>query len=177
MRTPLPLDLVSVARLDEGDDVSKEAAKLFALELFREDKVSMAAARRWRRLCSSPPNTPFHSTMESSPSQGCLRMPKPLQRSPPPATRTARVIVGAGRGAAGFMRARRQARIAYCTTSVELGNANLRPTSSMTLIWQRYRPGARSLSGTCICTGTALGRVDATCVALMGPASNAFWPF
>jgi predicted HTH domain antitoxin len=46
----LPSDLVSVARLNEGD-VSQEAAKLIALELFREDKVSMGRAAE---LCRTP---------------------------------------------------------------------------------------------------------------------------
>ena len=39
----LASDLVSVARLGQGD-VSQEAAKLIALELFREDKVSLGRA-------------------------------------------------------------------------------------------------------------------------------------
>jgi predicted HTH domain antitoxin len=43
VRLDLPSDLVSAARLDEGD-VSQEAAKLIALELFREDKVSLGRA-------------------------------------------------------------------------------------------------------------------------------------
>ena len=46
----LPSDLVSVARLDQGD-VSQEAAKLIALELFREDKVSLGRAAE---LCRTP---------------------------------------------------------------------------------------------------------------------------
>jgi predicted HTH domain antitoxin len=46
----LPSDLVSVARLDQGD-VSQEAAKLIALELFREDKVSLDRAAE---LCRTP---------------------------------------------------------------------------------------------------------------------------
>jgi predicted HTH domain antitoxin len=40
----LPADLVSEARLDEGNDVSKDAAKLIALELFREEKISLGRA-------------------------------------------------------------------------------------------------------------------------------------
>jgi predicted HTH domain antitoxin len=40
----LPADLVSVAKLGEGNDVSKEAAKLIALELFREEKISLGRA-------------------------------------------------------------------------------------------------------------------------------------
>jgi predicted HTH domain antitoxin len=46
----LPADLVSAARLNDGD-VSKEAAKLIALELFHEDKVSMGRAAE---LCCTP---------------------------------------------------------------------------------------------------------------------------
>jgi predicted HTH domain antitoxin len=46
----LPSDLVSIARLDQGD-VSQEAAKLIALELFREDKVSLGRAAE---LCRTP---------------------------------------------------------------------------------------------------------------------------
>jgi predicted HTH domain antitoxin len=46
----LPSDLVSVARLDQGD-ISQEAAKLIALELFREDKVSLGRAAE---LCRTP---------------------------------------------------------------------------------------------------------------------------
>jgi predicted HTH domain antitoxin len=46
----LPSELVSIARLDQGD-VSQEAAKLIALELFREDKVSLGRAAE---LCHTP---------------------------------------------------------------------------------------------------------------------------
>ena len=46
----LPADLVSIARLDQGD-ISHEAAKLIALELFREDKVSVGRAAE---LCGTP---------------------------------------------------------------------------------------------------------------------------
>jgi predicted HTH domain antitoxin len=46
----LPDDLVSIARLDQGD-VSQETAKLVALELFREDKVSLGRAAE---LCRTP---------------------------------------------------------------------------------------------------------------------------
>ena len=35
----LPVDLVTAARLDQGNGVSQEAAKLIALELFREDRI------------------------------------------------------------------------------------------------------------------------------------------
>ncbi len=46
----LPADLVSFARLNEGD-VSKEAAKLIALELFHENRVSLGRAAE---LCRTP---------------------------------------------------------------------------------------------------------------------------
>jgi predicted HTH domain antitoxin len=46
----LPADLVSVAKLDQGN-VSHEAAKFIALELFRENKVSMGRAAE---LCKTP---------------------------------------------------------------------------------------------------------------------------
>jgi predicted HTH domain antitoxin len=46
----LPADLVLAARLDNGD-VSKEAAKFIALELFRENKVSLGRAAE---LCRTP---------------------------------------------------------------------------------------------------------------------------
>jgi predicted HTH domain antitoxin len=46
----LPADLVSVARLNDGD-VSKEAANLIALELFHENKVSLGRAAE---LCRTP---------------------------------------------------------------------------------------------------------------------------
>jgi predicted HTH domain antitoxin len=44
----LPADLVQVAQLDAGD-LSKEAAKLLALELFRENKVSLGRAAELSR--------------------------------------------------------------------------------------------------------------------------------
>lgn len=47
----LPLDLVSAAKLDQGGGASREAAKLIALELFREDAVSLGRAAE---LCQSP---------------------------------------------------------------------------------------------------------------------------
>src|SRR3954462_11662363 len=65
---------------------------------------------------------------------------------------------------------------AYCTIIAVRGNANFRPTSSTTLIWQIYRPGATAWSGTCNCTGTALGRVVARSVADTGPALKVFTP-
>jgi predicted HTH domain antitoxin len=46
----LPADLVFVARLNNGD-VSKEAARLIALELFHENKVSLGRAAE---LCRTP---------------------------------------------------------------------------------------------------------------------------
>ena len=46
----LPEDLVKAARLDQGD-VSQEAAKLIALELFREGTVSLGRAAE---LCATP---------------------------------------------------------------------------------------------------------------------------
>lgn len=46
----LPADLVSAAKLNQGD-VSQEAAKLIALELFREGAVSLARAAE---LCATP---------------------------------------------------------------------------------------------------------------------------
>jgi predicted HTH domain antitoxin len=46
----LPVDLINVAKLDIGD-LSKEAAKLLALELFREQKVSLGRAAE---LCQTP---------------------------------------------------------------------------------------------------------------------------
>jgi predicted HTH domain antitoxin len=46
----LPADLVSVAKLDQGN-VSRETAKLIALELFRENKISMGRAAE---LCETP---------------------------------------------------------------------------------------------------------------------------
>jgi predicted HTH domain antitoxin len=46
----LPADLVRVAKLDKGD-LSRETAKLLALELFREDKVSLGRAAE---LCQTP---------------------------------------------------------------------------------------------------------------------------
>ncbi|MGI8743842.1 MAG: UPF0175 family protein [Bryobacteraceae bacterium] len=49
----LPADLVSAARLDQGN-ISQEAAKLIALELFRENKISMGRAAE---LCKTPLET------------------------------------------------------------------------------------------------------------------------
>jgi hypothetical protein len=47
----LPADLVAAAKLDEGGDVSLEAAKLIALDLFREDEISLGRAAE---LCRMP---------------------------------------------------------------------------------------------------------------------------
>lgn len=46
----LPSELLRVANLEEGS-VSQEAAKLLALELYREDKVSLGRAAE---LCQTP---------------------------------------------------------------------------------------------------------------------------
>jgi predicted HTH domain antitoxin len=46
----LPVELVKAAELDRGD-LSKETARLLALELFRENKVSLARAAE---LCQTP---------------------------------------------------------------------------------------------------------------------------
>jgi predicted HTH domain antitoxin len=58
----LPSDLVSVAGLNEGD-VSQEAAKLIALELFREDKISMGKAAELSR-------TPLEAFMQFAADHG-----------------------------------------------------------------------------------------------------------
>jgi predicted HTH domain antitoxin len=46
----LPAELIKAAKLD-GGDVSMEAARLLALELFRENRVSLARAAK---LCQTP---------------------------------------------------------------------------------------------------------------------------
>jgi predicted HTH domain antitoxin len=46
----LPADLVAAAKLDQGN-VSEEAAKLIALELFREGSISLGRAAE---LCTTP---------------------------------------------------------------------------------------------------------------------------
>ena len=51
LHVELPVDLVTAARLDQGTGVSQEAAKLIALELFREDKISLGRAAE---LCQTP---------------------------------------------------------------------------------------------------------------------------
>lgn len=50
MNLELPAELVSAAKLDRGK-VSEEAAKLIALELFREGAVSLGRAAE---LCATP---------------------------------------------------------------------------------------------------------------------------
>lgn len=50
MNLELPAELVSAAKLDRGN-VSHEAAKLIALELFREEAVSLGRAAE---LCDTP---------------------------------------------------------------------------------------------------------------------------
>jgi predicted HTH domain antitoxin len=59
----LPADLVSVANLGSGNDVSREAAKRIALELFREDKISLGRAAE---LC----NTPIEAFMDYAGERG-----------------------------------------------------------------------------------------------------------
>jgi predicted HTH domain antitoxin len=51
LQVELPVDLVAVAKLDQGSGVSQEAAKLIALELFREDQISLGRAAE---LCQTP---------------------------------------------------------------------------------------------------------------------------
>jgi predicted HTH domain antitoxin len=46
----LPADLVSAAKLDQGN-ISQETAKLIAMELFREGTVSLGRAAE---LCATP---------------------------------------------------------------------------------------------------------------------------
>ena len=58
----LPTDLVSAAGLDQGN-VSHEAAKLIALELFRETTVSLGRAAE---LCA----TPFAACMDFAAAHG-----------------------------------------------------------------------------------------------------------
>jgi predicted HTH domain antitoxin len=50
VRIELPADLLKAASL-EGSNVSQEAARLLALELYREDKVSIGRAAE---LCQTP---------------------------------------------------------------------------------------------------------------------------
>ena len=51
LQVDLPIDLVEAAKLDQGSGISQEAAKLIALELFREDRVSLGRAAE---LCQTP---------------------------------------------------------------------------------------------------------------------------
>ena len=50
MDVKLPSELLRVANLEEGS-LSQEAARLLALELYREDKVSLGRAAE---LCQTP---------------------------------------------------------------------------------------------------------------------------
>lgn len=50
LQLELPVEVVTVARLDQGGGVSQEAARLIALELFREDQISL---RRAAELCQT----------------------------------------------------------------------------------------------------------------------------
>ena len=50
MPVELPVDLIKAANLDVGDP-SRETAKLLALELFRENRVSLGRAAE---LCQTP---------------------------------------------------------------------------------------------------------------------------
>lgn len=50
MNVKLPSELLRVANLEEGN-LSEEAARLLALELYREDKVSLGRAAE---LCQTP---------------------------------------------------------------------------------------------------------------------------
>ena len=50
MPLELPADLIRIAQFDTAD-LSKEAARLLALELFRESKVSLGRAAE---LCQTP---------------------------------------------------------------------------------------------------------------------------
>lgn len=51
MRVELPSALLKAANLDENSNLSQEAARLLALELYREDKVSLERAAA---LCQTP---------------------------------------------------------------------------------------------------------------------------
>jgi len=50
VKVKLPVALIQAAKLD-SENLSQEAARLLALELFREEKVSLARAAE---LCSTP---------------------------------------------------------------------------------------------------------------------------
>src|SRR5262249_15897056 len=62
--------------------------------------------------------------------------------------------------------------LSYWTMMGARAKANLRPTSSTTLIWQVYSPRVMPLRGIWTCTGTASGRVGVGVVASMGPTSK-----
>lgn len=51
MRVELPSALLKAANLEDGGNVSQAAARLLALELYREDKVSLERAAA---LCQTP---------------------------------------------------------------------------------------------------------------------------
>jgi predicted HTH domain antitoxin len=51
VRVELPSALLKAANLEDGGNVSQAAARLLALELYREDKVSLERAA-W--LCQTP---------------------------------------------------------------------------------------------------------------------------
>jgi predicted HTH domain antitoxin len=51
VRVELPSALLKAANLEDGGNVSQAAARLLALELFREDKVSLERAAA---LCQTP---------------------------------------------------------------------------------------------------------------------------
>ncbi len=51
MRVELPSALLKAANLEDASDVSQAAARLLALELYREDKVSLERAAA---LCQTP---------------------------------------------------------------------------------------------------------------------------
>ncbi len=51
VRVELPSALLKAANLEENSNLSQEAARLLALELYREDKVSLERAAE---LCQTP---------------------------------------------------------------------------------------------------------------------------
>ncbi|MGA7915917.1 MAG: UPF0175 family protein [Candidatus Acidiferrales bacterium] len=51
MRVELPSALLKAANLEENSNLSQEAARLLALELYREDKISLERAAA---LCQTP---------------------------------------------------------------------------------------------------------------------------
>ena len=70
VRAEIPAELVVAAGLD-ADNLSAEATRLLALELYREDKVSLGRAAELSATCrlssswSLPVGTTFRSTMAS----------------------------------------------------------------------------------------------------------------